>query len=105
MEVEPGNVMWGWRWGRRDTGVGRKRCAKDWVNGSLFFTSGPVTVIRGVADSMPMKSPARFRGRTRRFCTVAWNALKLPVTVSTLDTAPVSLPYSGSYGFVITFTD
>src|ERR1700675_1315018 len=94
-----------WSCGRLETGVRAKRYSKDCVKAILSLTMGPVAVIRGVADSMPQKSPRRFRGRTRRFCTVARKALKFPVTVSRVDTAPVSLPYSGSYGFAITFTE
>src|SRR4051794_8572867 len=94
-----------WSCGRLATGIRRKRYSKDWVKAILSLTSGPVTVRRGVADSMPTKSPERFRARGNKFCTDKWKALKLLVTVSTLETAPASLPYSGSYGLGITLTD
>jgi hypothetical protein len=60
-----------------------------------FFTIGPENVIRGVAAAMPMIDPSSLRRRGTRFWADIRNLLKSPVRVSTLDTAPVNLPYLG----------
>ena len=47
----------------------------------IFYWSGPVSVIRGVADSIPIKSPHAFSGE--RVSSVRMHESGLPVAVST----------------------
>ena len=75
-----------------------KPVLEDCVNATRLRMSGPVIVIRGVADSTPTMFPSRTRGRGITFCSRNRNLLKSDMRVSTLATALPSLPYSGSYG-------
>jgi hypothetical protein len=54
-ELKPSNFMSRSSGGRLEIGIRRKRYSKDWVKAILFLTSGPVTVSRGAAASMPTK--------------------------------------------------
>src|SRR5258708_2566595 len=56
-----------WSGGWVEIPVRTYRYSNDWVNASLSLRSGPVTVKRGVKDSMPTKSPPRFRGLGNMF--------------------------------------
>ena len=54
---------------------------------------------------MPEIVPSRSRKRGRKLFTETWKLSKLLVLVSRVETAPVSFPYCGSYGFDITSTE
>ena len=61
-ELKPSNFVSRWSCGRLETGVRMKRYSKDCVKAILFFTRGPVTVIRGVADFNANEVPIAFSG-------------------------------------------
>ena len=67
-QVNPSNFMSRSSGGRLLTGVRTNRYSNDSVKATLFLMSGPVKVARGVAASIPTKSPSRLRGLGRRFC-------------------------------------